>query len=246
MFAMFRFLFSILFLSLCSLAIFCQPNRQVRVSGIGTTQFFQTKETNIIGTPYLSNNFMFGNLVSNNDTIKAAFRYNIYNKVMEMIFEGDTLSISSPFKINEITFSNRKFIYCLAIETKSGKQLLNSNYYEVVSDGYCQLLLKRVKKMDDNAYVRNYMGGGGDGRARYSTIKSYYIKFGNKEAVKVSKNKRSVLSFFKDKEKKIISFIEKEELQLSQIEDIAKVVEHYNALLLNEIIMKSFSKPDVK
>ncbi|MFC2111494.1 hypothetical protein ACFLQ5_03485, partial [Bacteroidota bacterium] len=186
--------------------IYGQPNREIRVAGVGTSQFFQPHEANIIGSPYLSDNFMMGNLISGTDTLSALFRYNIFNKVMEMIYKDDTLNLTSPFSVKEITFSNRKFIYCIAIDMKSGKQLLNSNYYEVLADGYCQLLLKRTKKLDENAYVRNYMGGGGDGRAMYSTIDSYYIRINEGAAVRVSKNKKSILRVLNDKESEIKSY----------------------------------------
>ncbi|MCF8298417.1 MAG: hypothetical protein K9J13_12795 [Saprospiraceae bacterium] len=210
---------------------YCQPNREIRISGIGTSQFFQPEETNVIGSPYLSNNFMLGNLIAENDTVKALFRYNVFNQLMEIIYKDDTLNITSPFKLKEINFSNRKFIYCCAIETKSNNQLLNSNYYEVITDGYCQLLLKRVKKLDENAYVRNYMGGGGDGRAMYSTIESHYIRINRGEAVKLNKNKKGVLSVLSDKELEIESFIEKEKIQFNKIDDIAKIIDYYNSLI---------------
>jgi len=148
-------------------------------------------------------------------------RYDIYHQQVQFVRENDTLAFAKPEEAACFILDNRKFIYT---DYENGG-LISKGYFEVLSDGNCKLLLRRMVKyhldpdehsnISDDLYVRE---------------SEYYIKKNADMAKPVRACRKSVLCAFKDKEEQVKWFIEENNLKMNTCDQIQLVVAYYNSL----------------
>ncbi len=186
----------------------------------------------ILGTPYLNQQWMYGKLLLNDETkFEGLFRYNVFHQELEMIYNMDTLAISAPFFVKELYFSNKKFIYSLSIEQDFKQDYLTSAFFEVLYDGHCKLLLKHRVDIENNSYATTYMAGGGDGRDYYVHKSFYYYKQNpGGAAKKLRRKRREILNIFSDKKQEIEQFLTTNYINLKSDDDLVRVFEYYDSL----------------
>ena len=201
-----------------SLLSYSQTKTELWSSENRVNVYYSSGDGKTIGSPFLSDSWMLGYIYAENDTIRAFIRYNILAKRMSFIHKDDTLDITKPFMINRIIFSNLHFIYSIAVQKMGKRQFVNSDYFQVLTGNsdQLQLLSKMSKNLEENSYVGNYMGGGGDGRTKIVLRTGYYLKKADGCANPVKRTRKSLLSVMSDKKEELISFIYNEKLLLKK------------------------------
>ena len=208
----------------------------VNIGGNNFTGSFQISPDNyadpVLGTPYLNPDWMYGNLVLADQTeLEGLFRYNVYGQELEMVYNEDTLGISAPFSVGELSLSNKRFIHSLLIEKEYREKYLSAAFFEVVYDGNCQLLIKHRADVENNSYSTTYMGGGGDGRDYYVHKSSYYYKIApGTAAKKVKRRKKDLLRIFGSHETEIKSYMKSERINPRVDEDLLALFRYYNEI----------------
>ncbi len=184
----------------------------------------------IQGNPYYNREWMFGELKPKNSSpYKGLFKYNIILQQMEMIYEKDTFIISKPLYIEYIKFANITFIYSLIINSHKKPATLSGSYFKAHNDlNYDYILLtKYTGNIKVNDFGNKYAGSVGDGKKRYDTNRSYYVKLFNGPAQKVHLSKNSIIKLFPNK-KFVEKYINKNKLNMNNVSDVIKLFNHLN------------------
>jgi len=206
---------------------FTAPMYTEYVDGIAKMQFSK-EERNVVGTPFMDDEFLFGVLILHDGTQidGQKYRYNINADEMQFILRGDTVAIYQPLKVQSVTLGEQKFIYDLR---KVGPDQLEAGYFEVLVEGKTSLLLRRLSRMEVDEYVPTYMGGGGSKNLFYKHSQFHYIKVGDKSVEKI-KNRRVIMKAMEDRKSELSEFIKRNNLSTRQVEDLIEIVNYYNKL----------------
>ena len=182
----------------------------------------------MIGTPFLSEEFLFGVMVLHDGTQidGQKYRYNIHADEMQFILRDDTVAIYQPLKIRSVELGEQKFIYDLRLV---GIDQMEAGYFEVLSEGKADLLVRRLVRMEKDEYVPTYMGGGGSKNYIYKHSRFYYIKMGDLTARKIY-NKRDMYKAMADKKSEVSRFVKKNKLKMRKEEDLIEIISYYNKL----------------
>jgi hypothetical protein len=176
------------------------------------------------GTMYFLNEWSDGKAYLADNTVldHIKLRYNIYFGQMQFILNGDTLAFAKPEEVNCLKFRGMTFVNT---DYRVGNEVKN-DWFEVVCEGQCQLLFRRMVKYHlvaeedaerevDNSYVK---------------CCAYYVKNGDQPAELIRPKKKNVACVFSDKEELISEFIKNHRLNLKKKDDLVAVVDYYNNL----------------
>ena len=146
-------------------------------------------------------------------------RYDLYHQQMQFVREGDTLAFSSPEELKYLSLDGMKFIY-LSFDNKGA---IDKGYFEVIHDGECMLLQRRV--------IKYHYSDAASSQTEYACSNEYYVRKENRLAKPVTACKKSVLCVFSDREEEIKAFMKSNDLKMKSCEELKKVVEFYDSLL---------------
>jgi hypothetical protein len=231
------YLVTILILFSNSSLVFSQGS--IHVQGLGGVSQFasslnleEERAYSIKGSPYYNKSFMFGKAeMYDGREFSGLFRYNAYYEEMEFIYVNDTLMIDNPISIKYIHFAAKKFTYSVIVGNYWRKNFIHGGYFEVLTEGPCQLLIDYDMDFRQNRYVAYYGGGGGDGNYRYVPDEIYYIRLQEDEpAFKLKLNKRFFYKQFPDLKEEISKYIKDKSINLKNRTDLISLVEHINTL----------------
>jgi hypothetical protein len=149
---------------------------------------------------------------------------------MQFILNDDTASIKRPLTLRAIQIGQQKFVYNVF---HTGENTLSAGYFEVIEEGKLTALMRREKELDQDSYTENYGGGGGTKDFYYKENKSYYLKFNQDIAWKIT-NKKSLLEAMPDHRNEIKSFMKSEKISLRKQKDIKQLVLYYNTLIADQ------------
>lgn len=188
--------------------------------------------------PYLTDEWQEGHIAFNDSVYwEGELRYDMYRKEMEMVIKRDTFYISDPFMLNGVVFGSHRFIFSLYLNEGNNKSFFGADYFEVLSSANeTKFLLKRELRIDEEQFSAGklLLGLKNEEKKRFAVNKSYYIKkTDNGPAVRIKRNKHSVLSLLNDHKKEVREFAEKYNLGYRNPEDIAQLVNYYNLLKNN-------------
>jgi hypothetical protein len=188
--------------------------------------------------PYLTDEWQEGYIAFSDSVYwDGELRYDMYRKEMEMVVARDTFYVSDPFMLSEVAFGNRRFIFTLYLNERNNKSFFGADYFEVLSSANeTKFLLKRELRIDEEQFSAGklLLGLKNEEKKRFAVNKSYYIKKTfNGPAVRIKRNKHSVLSLLSDHKKEIREFADKYKLGYRNPEDIAQLVNYYNLLKQN-------------
>jgi hypothetical protein len=188
--------------------------------------------------PYLTDEWQKGHIVFSDSVYwDGKLRYDMYRKEMEMVVTRDTFYISDPFMLNEVAFGDHRFIFSLYLNKRNKKSFFGADYFEVLSSANeTKFLLKRELRIDEEQFSAGklLLGLKNEEKKRFAVNKSYYIKkTSNGPAVRIKRNKHSVLGLLSDHKKEIREFADKYNLGYRNPEDITQLVNYYNLLKQN-------------
>ena len=166
---------------------------------------------------YYSSSWKSGNIVKKDSSIMTnlSFRYDVKNDRFEM------WSYVNPNGIDLITLNGKFFIYSSYQYKKTYER---KGYFEIIIDGHAKLLLRRSTKT-----IPGKVGAYGYS-SRQAIIETYYVKVGDKTAVKFDVNKKDIALVLPEKTDNIKGFISKRRINLKKSYDLIKLVNYYNSL----------------
>jgi len=180
-----------------------------------------------LGSQFLDDFFSKGKLVLKSDTLVEGveMRYNIFAKHIQIKVPKDTLILIHPEKVKALTFNNRTFIYDNFVKGET----TGTDYFEILSDGKCRLLLYREIKLLKKNPPLTPMSPGTD-FDRLDLLESFCLQKTGAPAVFVKSSRKSILSFLSDHRADLERYLEKEKIRFDQQTDLIKLISYYNSL----------------
>lgn len=161
--------------------------------------------------------------------INGLFRYNLYAQEFEMVHNRDTFAIVAPFHIKSISISNMKFLPGLYVRRGGNRPYLGSAYFQVLSEGKYNLLLRHdVKIKGGSGPVTYSWAGGADAFVQYQQL--YYQESEGAEVVLLKKKRKSIRKLFADRSDEVEEFIRREKINIKDNAGLTRVFNYYNSL----------------
>lgn len=180
-------------------------------------------EDDIEGSPYENKEFVNGFLVTidNKKYDNIPLRLNIYNDDIEYkTKKGEIFALSNREIMKFVTIGDSKYKY---IPYPDGKRTYKS-YFKVIEEGEASLLVKQrilFKEAQPAAAYKDPVPP-----TFNKKLDVYYIKLGDGLAQRVDKKKDLILILSPELE----TFIKKNKIKANRLEDLQKVVRHYNMM----------------
>ena len=200
------------------------------VDGITTHNYTSGSRVPVNGNPFFKKEFSPGilELVDGSKSDEIPLRYNIATDAFEVIQNVDTLSLNQPYKLKQIVYDNRIFIFNPSLRTKAERKF--NGFFEVLVDDDLSLYKKRNKDMVYDSFTTNYQGGSGTKEYYYVDKISYVGKFADKSGFLIN-SKKSILEQVDSSKKSLVkSFIKKNKIKFKSEEDIVKLVQYINTI----------------
>ncbi len=181
----------------------------------------------VIGSKFLYEEFLLGTIVLKSDTLieGIGFRYNIYEKQMEMFVNSDTLALIHPEKVKTLFFDRKLFVYT-GFEEKNKVQM---DYFQVLAEGKYNLLLHyKVLYIPKNPPITPYSAG--TIYDKYELTTRYFYQVDDKSAQLLSKNTKKILSLFTDRKPEMDKYIKEKNLKTTNEKDLIEIFRYYNSL----------------
>ena len=158
------------------------------------------------------------------DNINETFylRYNMYRDQMEFT-KGEEIVYLKKEVGRKVTFTGLNTQYIVL--DMNGKL----NYFVLHNDGKNSLLSKlRVKYQEEQPARSTYQQGkSADFKRRKNEL---YIAFNNVDPIKIPTKKSAFYNVFGSKSSQIKNYMKKNKLSSKKLEDIKKIVKHFNTL----------------
>ncbi len=137
-------------------------------------------EKDIAGSPFLDRQFQESYILKvNGAEIKnLPLRYNLYNNSMEMIQNGQILTISFPSEIQRINMGGNVFIYAKYTTSKK----IGFSFFQVLYEGDYQLLKKDL-------VILKTPGNTGDSLRFERSFPQFYLRYGEGMAYLINSQK---------------------------------------------------------
>jgi hypothetical protein len=201
------------------------------INGISKAQFlqdvqgrpiFESKHVDVVGTPFLNENWVSGTIVLQNGLIykDILLKYSEYDD--ELFFknlkDNSMMSFVQPVKSFELL--GKKYENGLPAIDNFTQQ----SFYELITDGKVKLLFKTYKTILESKPYNSATT-----EKKFQDYKAYYILRDDK-INRFKPSKKDVLETFKDKNLEIDAFIKREKVDFKNNADLDKVFKYYNAL----------------
>ncbi|REL24678.1 hypothetical protein DYD21_17640 [Rhodohalobacter sp. SW132] len=185
------------------------------------------KEIDADGSPYLFNEFLSGSLTfMNGKTVSdVPLRFNIHEENVQFQNNGNIFVLDAEV-INKIEITGQNETITLQ-KGFDARRLSENNFVEILADGDAKFMVKYSATLRQaNA---NY--GASANTNEFSTTETYYVKFGNEDTERLRRlNERRVLRVFPDHSDEIEQFVNNNNLQLDNADDVAALFKYYNSL----------------
>jgi len=132
-----------------------------------------------------------------------------------------------PEKVKLIEVDRYKFIYSFYKKSPEDTEPEKSSYFIMNADGKCRLLVKKNIRVQEAEPAKLYQ----DAKPPkfIDTGDTYFLKIESKTAIRFH-NKKELLTILSDKSEAVSGFIKSNKLDVKKIEDLVKIVSHYNSL----------------
>ena len=173
-------------------------------------------EKEIAGSPFLDKQFQKSYILKvNGAEIKnLPLRYNLYNNSMEMIQNGQVLTISFPSEIQRINMGGNVFIYAKYTTPKK----IGFGFFQVLYEGDYQLLKKDrvVLKTPDNT---------GDSLRFERSFPQFYLRYGEGMAYWINSQK-SLIKRLQPLSQSTIDFIKSNKINAKDEKKLIELMEY--------------------
>lgn len=184
------------------------------------------QKTEVSGSPYASEDFTEGSfeLYSGRYASGLYMNYNIYEERIEYISGSDTYAVD-PANIREFTLKidGKERTFKRGFESR---RLDGDEFVEVAAEGPLSFLIKHEVSFDEDTGA-GY--GSATKQASYSKNERYYFKKDDEVSNVRRLNNRRVMRYFNGNNE-IERFIDQNDLDMSEPDDVAKAVRKFNEL----------------
>ncbi len=192
-------------------------------SEINNNKTDEFKYSEIIGSPYLVDEFITSKIYFSKDSVfEIKLRYNIYENTMEFKHNKVVYAFSNPEIIEKLTISGNLFIYYYDKIKKK-----KSSYFQVLVSGNCRLLCQKRLK-----YEPKEGGNGIEGAkpAQFVNLSDkLFLSIENNPPILI-KSKKTIKEVLKKHKTKISNYIKKEKISHRDVDDLTKLIKFYNTL----------------
>ncbi|WP_303923751.1 hypothetical protein [Draconibacterium sediminis] len=206
-----------------------RQSREV-VDGITTHNYSQKNKIPVNGTPYLNEEFLPGilELKDGAKSDEVLMRYNIASDAFEVIQDSDTLILNQPYKLNQIWYDNKVFIFDPLMRTDAERKY--NGFFQLLLEGKLSLYEKQRKDLKFDSFTPNYQGGSGTKEYYYVDKTSYVARFQDGSGFLMN-SKGSFLKYIDSKYKsQVKSFIKQNRIKFNNQSDLIKLVKYVNSL----------------
>jgi len=174
----------------------------------------------VVGTPFLSEKWIFGTITNAQDKIFANVRLK-YDVLDDMILFAGANNELLGFNenIQKFTLDHKTF----ANGFPKVDTLKTSSYYQVLTDGKA-LLLKHYSKHIEKSYVY----GSAVPKLRFVDDEAWYM-FSNGKMARIEPNSKSVINAIGDKKGELLSFVSANK-NVKGADGLTMLVTYYNSL----------------
>lgn len=185
--------------------------------------------------PYLTDEWQEGFIVFNDSIFwDGELRYDMFRKEMEMVVAGDTVYVSDPFMLNLVAFGEHEFVFSIYIDEMGKKPYFGADYFEVLSTpDQAKFLMRRSLRIDEEQFSSSklLLGLKNEEKMSFGINRSYYLQISDDDpAIRIRRNRQSVLNMLKDRRDEIVAFANENKLGFRKIDDIARIVNFYNSI----------------
>lgn len=232
----FTFLFSLIFVGFLQVPseLHAQTQNAANISSAEMRSMLNSdrvpvhRATNTEGSPYLFEEFYEGTVyLKNGHTTKPlSIRYNTHEQSIDFLSNGVAFNVdgdeidSFEFRIGEDQFVFRKGY--------EGSRLGEDDFVQVLTEGEVTFLARHTTNFFEDA--ASY--GTATQQDRYRPAVTYYIKTGDENPNRLRNlNKRRVMRNIDRFEEEVEAYGEEHDIDFSEAQDVAMLLEYYNSLL---------------
>lgn len=188
-------------------------------SGSSTLYLSSTPDTHAAGfnDRYLNSDWKIGSVITHQNTMltNVGLRFNITKGQFEVV------SSLNPKVVKRINLNGGVFVYTKYFGKNN---VLKESYFQLFNEGNTRLLMRR-------SVLRKQGKKGLYGYAPYESVQeTYYIQKGDKPAVQVKRNKKSILSVLSDEEKPLENWLNDNDISFYKVSDVSKLLKYYDSL----------------
>lgn len=158
----------------------------------------------------------------NFEKISGLFRYNMYRDEMEFTRDGKI------YYLKKKAGTEVKFIDSINYGVYKNNNKLN--YFKILEEGKVSLLIKESVILIKGKYARSSYEK--DKLSKFEREKDkYFISFNHIEAIQIPKSKKKFYKLFQNSSKEMKSYINKNNLNIEDLNDLKKVILYYNSII---------------
>jgi len=182
--------------------------------------------TEVIGSPYLFNNFEEGviTLVDGKNTANLQLNFNIYENRVEFSDAGSIIAVDNKM-VDRFAFNNTDNGMEFA-KGYNSRRLDNTDFVQVLVDGQVQLLKKYEVSFQEN--IATY--GTATQKDEYISNERYYIHEDGETNHLRNLSERQVLRALNDQRDELETYIGENDIDTTNLEHLAKLIQHYNEI----------------
>lgn len=187
-------------------------------------------EEEYTGTPYNNPIFLLGTIYEDNKAIVSNYALR-YNAMADEIEVKETLYIEDD-EAKTLTKSPELYVKIMEemfVFVSNEQSQIDSGYFKVLHVGNTHNLYKKVTKKyfpakkAQNSFEKDVL-------ANFADRSSYYLVSSNGKFEKFEKSKNKRLKLFGDKQDEIKKYIKKGRLDITEAEDLLKIVRYYDTI----------------
>ena len=201
-------------------------SRFIRDQKVANKIYTGKKETNVKGSPYLSDTFQKGAIVMQDSTKykDIPLRFHIYLDEMEFKDEIDQIwAINNPEVIGFIELEKKKIVYRSYVYNRIYRQ----GFFIALAEGAMNLLQKPQMIVTEAKEAAPYKDP--EPAKFVSRPALHFFQLNNKGATPIL-NKKDLLAGFPDKHKELEAFIKRHKVKPNKPETLIKLVRYYNKI----------------
>lgn len=198
-------------------------NAQQYIQDIQGNVLTEQSKTDVIGSPFLKNEFTNGNVVltNGNKYENVPLKYDVSKDELYFKNPKDESMLSFVIPVKSFELEGRTYLNGFPVTDNFNQ----NSYYELIFNGNIKLLIKNYKAIIEN---KNYNSAVTE--KRFEDFKAYYMLKEGK-MIRFKPSKKDLLETFNDKSAEIDAFLKKEKIDLKSNDDLAKVFEYYSSTL---------------
>jgi len=214
---------------LCLLAIILTVNSfraqaQQFLEDMNGRPILETKYTNIEGSPYLRTDWTEGIVkLQNGQTFKGIqLKYDQVADELQFNHKGQTLSFVQPVQEFKLLTPEKELLFRNGFKTPEARS--DKMFFEVLFDGGTKLIGRRSKQISESKEYNSATT-----TRKFVPVESFYI-IREGSAIKIRKDKKSVLSALSDKSAELENYIKSNNLNMKDEAGIIQLVKFYNSI----------------